>query len=37
MMTNCFLCLSDINDGRPTITVGIGFVVHQECYEDEDD
>ena len=38
-MTACFICLEgDLGkDGRPTVTVGIGYVVHKDCYEAEED
>lgn len=31
----CFLCFKDINL-RPTIIVN-GFVVHKDCYEDDEE
>ncbi len=33
----CFICLNKLRDGRPTVTVGLGFEVHKECNEDDDD
>lgn len=33
----CFLCFGKLNDGSELVTVGLGFDVHKDCYESDDD
>lgn len=34
---DCFICLEPIEDGRPTCWVGLGFLVHRECVENDEE